>query len=185
MNVMRRIILSAIYYGLASKLPVSYMPGGKLAMKLRYFLCRHLFKSCGTNVNVESFAFFHSGKDISIGNNSGIGQYASLHGTISIGHDVMMGPNVTIWTANHNFSRTDIPMTQQGIGEEKPVTIKDDVWIGSNVVILAGVTLGQGSIVGAGSIVTRDVPDWAVVAGNPAKIIRYRKSADSKDGVVS
>jgi len=180
MEFMKKLILCSLYYGFASKLPVSYMPGGKFAMKIRYWICSKLFRYCGKNVNIEPCAFIHSGKDISIGDNSAIGQYAALHGTVRIGNDVMMGPNVTIWTANHNFSQTDIPMNQQGISGESPVTIKDDVWIGSNVVILAGVTIGQGAIVGAGAIVTKDVPDWAVVAGNPAKVIKMRRESNTK-----
>lgn len=91
-----------------------------------------------------------------------------------IGSHVMMGPEVYIYTQNHNFSRIDIPMDQQGWTEEKPVTIDDDVWIGARVTILPGVIIGKGSIIGASAVVTKDVPPYSVVAGNPAVVVKKR-----------
>ena len=66
-------------------------------------------------------------------------------------------------------------MCQQGYYEEKPIVIGDDVWIGGHVIVLPGVHIGTGAIVGAGAVVTKDVPDYAVVGGNPARIIKSRK----------
>ena len=86
----------------------------------------------------------------------------------------MMGPNVSCYPRNHAFNRTDIPMNQQGFAEEKPIIIEDDVWIGANSIILGGVKIGNGAIIGAGAVVTKDVPPRAIVAGNPAKLIKYR-----------
>jgi maltose O-acetyltransferase len=102
-----------------------------------------------------------------------------LRGTITIGADVMMGPDVVILTTNHIFENTDIPMDQQGIANELPVTIEDDVWIGTRVIILPGRHIGRGSIIGAGSVVTKDIPPFAIVGGNPAKVIRYRIPQDA------
>ena len=76
---------------------------------------------------------------------------------------------------NHAFDRTDIPMNQQGFTPEKPIVIEDDVWIGARVIILPGVHIGTGAVVGAGAVVTKDVPDYAVVGGNPARILKMRK----------
>ena len=74
----------------------------------------------------------------------------------------------------HAFDCTGIPMMQQGFDTERPVTIDDDVWIGDRVLILAGVHVGKGAIIGAGAVVTKDVPPYAIVGGNPAHIIRMR-----------
>ena len=89
--------------------------------------------------------------------------------------NVMMGPNVSIYTSNHKFDRTDIPMIKQGNSETKPVIIENDVWIGANVIILPGVTIHEGSIIAAGAVVTKDVECYTIVAGNPAKVIKKRK----------
>ena len=77
----------------------------------------------------------------------------------------MMGPEVYIYTQNHDFKRTDITMDKQGWSAEKPVVIEDDVWIGSRVTILPGVTIGEGSIIGASSVVTKSCPPYSIVVG--------------------
>ena len=87
----------------------------------------------------------------------------------------MMGPDVFIYTQNHNFRRTDISMDQQGWSDEKPVIIEDDVWIGSRVTILPGVIIGTGCIIGASAVVTKSIPPFCVVAGNLAKVVKNRK----------
>ena len=79
-----------------------------------------------------------------------------------------------MYSRNHAFDRCDVPMREQGYGPEKTIIIGDDVWIGGHVIILPGVNIGNGAIVGAGAVVTRDVPEYAVVGGNPAKVIRFR-----------
>ena len=86
----------------------------------------------------------------------------------------MMGTDVTIITRNHRFDRTDIPMMEQGFEEERPVYIGNDVWIGDRALILPGVHVGDGSIIAAGAVVTKDVPPYSIVAGVPARKIRDR-----------
>lgn len=86
-----------------------------------------------------------------------------------------MGPDVRIITINHKTERTDIPMKGQGVLSPQKVTICDDVWIGARVIILPGVTIGKGSIIGAGAVVTKDVPEYAVMGGVPARVIKFRK----------
>lgn len=86
----------------------------------------------------------------------------------------MMGPDVTIYGSNHAYDRTDIPMTQQGFKKYPPVVIEDDVWIGGHVIINAGRTIKKGSIVAAGSVVTKDFPEYSIIGGNPAKLIKIR-----------
>lgn len=130
----------------------------------------------GINTNFGKYArFSHS---VSIGNNSGIGNRAFLQGTVTIGENVMMAEDVKILTVNHNTSRIDIPMCAQGAQKERPVTIGDDVWIGSNVLILPGSKVGNGVILGAGCVVRGSVPDYAVIVGNPGRIIKFRDGKD-------
>lgn len=163
-----------LYRILAKHLPLSYHC--KPAQKIRgWFGCRIMI-SCGRNVNIETGADFN--EMVSLGDNSGIGVNAQVLGPVSIGKNVMMGPDVIIYTRNHKFSDLSIPMCQQGFEDYKPVVIGDDVWIGGRVIILPGVHVGNGAVIGAGAIVTKNVSPLTIVAGNPAHIIgnRERKS---------
>jgi maltose O-acetyltransferase len=164
-----------LYYGLARYLPVSYKPyGGKVAQKLRSFCCKRFFSYCGKDVNIEKGVEFIS-LDIRIGDRSGLG-INSLIGMVTIGKDVMMGPDVMIISLNHNFADLSKPMDTQGLDEHKRVLIDDDVWIGARSIILPGRRIGTGAIIGAGAVVTKDVPPYAVVAGNPARVLKYRNA---------
>lgn len=170
--MLKRKIAAMIYYAFAQHLPASYS-GIKVGQKkIRAFCGSFMLESCGKRVNIEKNAYFSA--KVSLGDDSGIGVNAKIYGRCSIGRNVMMGEDVTIITRNHSFDRTDIPMCQQGFEEERPVVIGDDVWIGDRVIILPGVHIGNGCIIGAGAVVTKDVSDYTVVAGNPAKVIRSR-----------
>lgn len=92
-------------------------------------------------------------------------------GEITIGNDVLIGPNVVIRASNHRYGLKSVPINQQGHTGGK-VIIADDVWIGANVVILPNVTIGQGAVIGAGAVVNRDIPPYALAGGVPAKIIK-------------
>lgn len=109
------------------------------------------------------------GKNIVIGNNVFINFNCSFldRGTIKIGDNVLIGPNCNIFTTNHPIAPKNRKSTIS-----KAITIKNDVWIGGNVTILPGITINANSIVGAGSVVTKDVPENVIVAGNPAKVIK-------------
>ena len=98
-----------------------------------------------------------------------------MYGPVTIGNDVMMGPEMVIYTSGHKTDRIDIPMRLQGGTEVEPVTIGNDVWIGRRVMIMPGVSIGNGCVIGAGTVVTKDVPDYCVVAGVPAKIVKERR----------
>lgn len=163
-----------LYYFIARHLPSTYAPYSFGSGNLRRFLCKRMFEKVGCNVNIEHGAFFGGGKEIEIGNNSAIGLNARISGPLKIGDDVMMGPNVSIFTQNHETENIYKPMRLQTAPKEK-VTIGNDCWIGANAVILPGVTIGNGVIVGAGAVVTKNVPDYAVVGGVPAKIIKMRE----------
>jgi maltose O-acetyltransferase len=110
---------------------------------------------------------------VEIGNNSAIGHNARL-GAVKIGDNVMMGPDVIIFSRNHVFENRMVPMNVQGGTEGNPVLIGDDVWIGARAIILPGVHIGKGAIVGAGAVVSKDVPEYAIVAGNPARVIKQK-----------
>lgn len=165
-----------LYYGLARFLPKSASkPFGALSKKVRFILCKGIFKKCGHNVNIERMASFGYGRDIVIGNNSGIGINCFIPDGTIIGNDVMMGPNCYIHVRNHCFDRTDIPMRLQGFNKSAGVIIEDDVWIGRDVTILPGRTVSRGSIIGANCVLTKDFPAFSIVAGNPGRLIRLRK----------
>ena len=140
---------------------------------LRRLAAKLIANKVGKKVNIEKNAVFS--KDLSIGDNSGVGLNCIINGPCSIGNDVLMGPNCVIYTVNHRFDSLDVPIRLQGDSEPRPVVIGDDVWIGSNVIVLPGVKIGSHSVIGAGSVVTKDVPPYCVVAGNPAVIKKYRK----------
>jgi len=92
---------------------------------------------------------------------------------IKFGNDCLFGNNVTIWCRNHNFSSIDQPIREQG-HSFKPVIIGHDVWIAAHSVILPGITIGDGSVVAAGSVVTKNIPPLSIVAGVPAKVMKKR-----------
>jgi acetyltransferase-like isoleucine patch superfamily enzyme len=110
-----------------------------------------------------------------------IGKHCNIHsfgviygdGGVTIGDHVRIATHTVIVPNNHQFDDANKNIYEQGT-ERKPIVIKDDVWIGAHVTILAGVTIGAHAVVAAGAVVTKDVPENAVVAGVPAKILRYR-----------
>ena len=116
------------------------------------------------------------GAGLTMGDNSNIGpyNYIGCSGKITIGNNVMLAPRVSIYAENHVFDHPEILIRDQGV-EKKEVIIEDDCWIAANSIILAGVTIGKGSVVAAGSVVTENVPAYSVVAGVPAKFIKSRK----------
>ena len=113
----------------------------------------------------------HAG--ITIGQDSLIGEYSVIRGQggVSIGNRVYTSPFVQILAVNHVFSDPDRPFVEQGI-TAKGIRIEDDVWVGSSAIIVDGVTIGPGSVVAAGAVVTRDVPAHTVVSGIPAKVVK-------------
>lgn len=163
-----------LYFNFAQYLPRSFKRGGRFAKWLRAWCCRQFLTHVGEDVNIERGADIQS-LNVSIGDHSGIGINSHIYGAVTIGENVMMGPECVIHTNDHKFDRIDIPMCQQGFGEEKPVTIGSDVWLGDRVVILKGVTIGNGAVLGSCSVVTKDIPEYAVAVGNPAVVKKYRK----------
>lgn len=120
----------------------------------------------GRNCMIRPSSYYGKdfGKGLKIGSNSSIGPhgYVGCSGKIVIGNNVMFGPKCSLFAENHNFDRKDLSIKEQGVNQ-KGIVIEDDCWIGSNVIILDGVTIGKGSVIAAGTIVTKDVPKNSVV----------------------
>jgi len=178
----KRKIFYLIYQIFGKYLPRTYMPYGIGAKKIRYYLLKNIVEHAGYNVVVETGAIFSP--NISIGNNSAIGEYCRIRANVKIGNDVMMSPGVQIITENHNYKNLEVPMRLQG-QTKKSVIIGNDVWIGTNAIILPGVTIDDHVIIGAGSVVTKNIPKNAIVGGNPARIIKYRKKYETVQNFVS
>ena len=123
---------------------------------------------------------------IKIGSHTGINAQTIIQSTnhcpVSIGRDVIIGPRCYIvGGGNYNTDRLDIPMWQQGIKDDGGIIIEDDVWLGANVTVLGGVTMGTGSVAAAGAVVTKSIPARAVWGGVPAKILKMRGEVQTKD----
>ena len=128
--------------------------------------------SLGRHSVVESFSCVNNAVgDVVIGDYTRIGLHNTIIGPVSIGSHVNLAQGITVTALNHNFAAPHRRIDEQGIST-KPVVIGDDVWIGANAVILPGVTIGRHAVVAAGAVVTKDVPDYCVVAGVPARIIK-------------
>jgi acetyltransferase-like isoleucine patch superfamily enzyme len=142
---------------------------------VRSGIFRLIFKRMGRKCLIDYGTYFRYPSKISIGDhcviNRGCKFFASylVAGTeIILGNHVILGPDVRLFSAGHDYTRLDLPDTAETI------RIHDHVWIGGGAVILQGVEIGEGTIVGAGSVVTRSLPPWSVAVGNPARVIRAR-----------
>ena len=116
-----------------------------------------------------------------IGNNTRVGIGNTIIGPVTISDNVNIGQNVTISGLNHNYEDPSKTISEQGVGTS-PIKIENDVWIGANSVVLPGIQIGNHSIIGAGSVITKDVPSYSVAVGNPARIIK-RYDMDLKEWV--
>ena len=133
-------------------------------------ILQQLFGTVGKNPSVAHGFHCDFGCHIHVGDNFYAGYHCTMldYAEIRIGHNCLIGPNVGIYTTYHNIN----PTHRHQSGKAKPIVIGNDVWIGGHSCILPGVTIGDGVIVGAGSVVTKDVPPFTIVAGNPAKVVR-------------
>ena len=170
----RQLIAAALYFGLARHLPWSPRPGGRAAKAVRGALAARMLDRCGDDVNVEHGAWFGSGKGIRLGARSAIGMDALVLGPVQIGDDVMMGPRCVLLASAHRIDDPTRPMSTQGFLADRPIIIEDGAWIGACVIVLPGRRIGAHSVVGAGAVVTQDVPSYSVVGGNPAQVLRWR-----------
>ncbi|MBA3828345.1 MAG: acyltransferase [Taibaiella sp.] len=134
----------------------------------------------GEYSTVEDFSTVNNGVgDVVIGHHTLVGMGNVIIGPVTIGNNVIMAQNIVASGLNHTYDNIEAPIHAQGV-TTAPITIEDDCWIGANVVITAGTTIGRHSVVAGGAVVTKDVPPYCVAAGNPARIIR-RYDVDKKE----
>lgn len=148
--------------------------------ELRQEIMSKLFKSVGKNVWIEPDFRCEFGKNITIGDNVYInfGCVILDCSEITIGENTLLGPNVGIYSANHSI---DAEERINGGCFGKPIHIGKRVWLGGDVKVIAGVTIGDDSIIGTGSIVTKDIPSGVIAVGNPCKILRKITESDKTD----
>ena len=162
---MRYFISLFLYYSLGQYIPERYKIN-KLGSAIRRSLCRNIFAHCGSGLNCRTRVFFGYGKRLYIGDRSSIGKFSRLYldDNIYIGDNTDIGPWSIIYTADLSPKSA----------KSAPVKIKNDVWIGARCTILQGVIVGEGTIIGAGSVVYENIPPYSIAGGNPAKVIRSR-----------
>lgn len=168
----KRLFGYVLYHCLFSWLP-HYQLGlnWKICKKLRAFAVKLYIDRCGCDVDVGRKAKLTA--KLQLGDRSSVGDFSHLQGDITIGNDVMMAPRCALIADNHRHSDLSRPMNTQGTTEQK-IIIGNDVWLGYGVIVLPGVTVGDGAILAAGAVVTKDVAPYSIVGGNPARLIKMR-----------
>lgn len=144
---------------------------------LKLLTIRNPKLSVGENFKNLSGCKISKGRNIKIGNNFYMGHNCFLSADAVISDDVMFATGVALIGADHDFSDPDALLNLSGRATSKGIEIENNVWVGHNAIILDGIRIGSGSIVAAGSIVTKNIEPYSIVAGNPAKLIRYRKKS--------
>ncbi|MCD5001692.1 acyltransferase [Enterococcus saccharolyticus] len=167
-----------IFYAIASKLPDSYLPIiGELSNKIRYFFFVKIHPQVTNNkIIIQKNTEISLYQKIQIGNNSSIGKNSKVQGPVKIGENVMIGPELLTMTKNHNMKDLNIPMNSQGDTAAKEIIIGNDVWIGARVILLPGIRIGDGAVIGAGTVVSKDVKPYDIVVGASQRVIRNRKN---------
>lgn len=126
----------------------------------------------GEDSTIEDFSAINNGVgNVIIGDRTKIGLSNTIIGPVTIGNDIRLAQNITLSGLNHNYEDVSVPIHVQGVSTS-PIVIEDNSWIGANVVVVAGVTIGKHCIVAAGSIVTKDIPPYSVAVGNPARVLK-------------
>ncbi|MEO9513137.1 MAG: acyltransferase [Flavobacteriaceae bacterium] len=126
----------------------------------------------GANSTIEDFSTINNGVGpVRIGSRTRIGLGNTIIGPVTIGNDVRLAQNVVLSGLNHNYEDVTQPIHAQGVSTAT-IVVKEETWIGANTVIVAGVTIGKHCIIAGGSVVTKDIPDYAVAVGNPARVMK-------------
>jgi acetyltransferase-like isoleucine patch superfamily enzyme len=128
--------------------------------------------SIGDNSTIEDFSTINNGVgDVIIGSGTRIGMSNVIIGPVTIGNNVILAQNIVLSGLNHGYEDINTPPRLQKV-TVNPIVVEDDVWIGANALLAAGVNIGKHTVIAGGSVVTKSVPPFSVVAGNPAKLIK-------------
>jgi maltose O-acetyltransferase len=160
-----------LYYGFASHLPEYPLPGGKLGRVLRQACAQTLLENSGGWINIGPRVYLGDGSKILLGDQSSIGRDSRVE-ALHVADGVMIGPELLVIARNHVFDDPTVPIGWQGTTSLAAPTIGYGSWLGARVTLLPGVHIGRYCVIGAGSVVTRDIADYSVAAGNPARVIR-------------
>lgn len=161
-----------IYYAFAYNLPSSFFPFGRFFNNFRIF-CLRQFSQIGVNSKIQNKVYLGNGENVIIGNNCQINEKVKLD-NVTIGNFVMIAPGTVILGKMHESQRIDIPMVLQGEKKGEKTFIEEDVWIGTNAIIMPGLKIRKGCIIAAGAVLTKDTIEYGVYAGIPAKLIKSR-----------
>lgn len=149
------------------------------------FFYKRSMRSCGKNVRIHpNTSVFFGLNNLTIGNDVSIPRYAHIFcndAPLTIGNKVVFGPAPTIVTGNHRIDvvgKFIVDSHEKLFENDKEVIIEDDIWVGANVTILMGVTVGRGCVIAAGSVVNKSCPPYSIIGGVPAKILKYRFNID-------
>jgi acetyltransferase-like isoleucine patch superfamily enzyme len=126
----------------------------------------------GSYSTIEDFCTINNGVgDVIIGNETRIGMGNVVIGPVTIGNFVILAQNIVMSGLNHSYEDVNLPIDKQKV-TTSPITVEDECWIGANVVLTAGVTVGKHSVIAAGAVVTKNIPPYSVAVGNPARVIK-------------
>lgn len=146
------------------------------AVSLAYFRTFHPNIVFRGYFRIASRVYFSRRHSIEFGRNVFIGQGCHFSSDMKVGENVLFAAGVSIVGGDHKIDNIDVPIILSGRDINRAVIIGNDCWLGHRAIIMHGVSIGDGAVVAAGSVVTKDVPTMAVVGGNPARLIRYRKA---------
>ncbi len=158
--------------------PFYHKVNGKINWQTRMDVLPFNRFELGRGSSIEDYSCINNGVgNVLIGSNTLIGISNVIIGPVTIGNNIILAQNIVISGLNHNYQNIALPIKDQAVSTAL-ICIEDDCWIGANAVITAGITIGKHAVVAAGSVVTKDVPPYSVVAGNPAKIIKQYNSEE-------
>lgn len=158
---------------------ICHIPRG-MGVRIRRRLLRAFLARLGEGTVVRAGFGISNPEKVSIGShcNFAPGVFITGGGGVTIGDYVGLGPDVKIWSINHRFEDPDTPWLKRG-WDKTPAVIEGDVWVGANCFVMPGITIGRGAILSAGTILMKSVPPFAIVAGNPGRVVGWRKRPEA------